>query len=128
MAAGAPEHTTPRALVLGASGHLGNAVVRELLARNHAVTAARRGRTAARNLADLPVAHALGDADDPATLDRWVAGHDLVIDAAAPYPLSLLAPPAADATVRRTTTLLDTVIRHGARRAPTGCSVPTAGP
>ena len=79
--------TTRRALVLGGSGHLGNAAVRELLACGYAVTAARRGRTAARNLAGLPVCDALGDADHPATVDGWVRGHDLVVDAAAPYPL-----------------------------------------
>jgi dihydroflavonol-4-reductase len=127
MAAGATRGTAPRALVLGASGHLGNAVVRELLARDHAVTAARRGRTAARNLADLPVTHALGDAEDPATLERWIAGHDLVVDAAAPYPLSLLAPPAAGAVVRRATALVDAITRHCARLVHIGSFVTGLG-
>lgn len=103
-----------RALVLGASGHLGNAVVRELLAQAHAVTAARRGRADARNLAGLAVTDALGDADDPATLDGWVAGHDLVVDAAAPYPLRA-EPGAAAVSARRAAVLVDAIARHGAR-------------
>jgi dihydroflavonol-4-reductase len=103
-----------RALVLGGSGHLGNAVVRELLARGHAVTAARRGRGDARNLAGLAVTGALGDADDAATLDGWIAGHDLVVDAAAPYPLRA-EPGAAAASARRAAGLVDAIARHGAR-------------
>jgi len=116
-----------RALVLGASGHVGNAVVRELLARDHAVTAARRGRTAARNLAGLPVADVLGDIDDAATLDRWVAGHELVVDAAAPYPLTLVATGAAEAAARRAALLIDTVARHRAHLVHVGSFVTRLG-
>jgi nucleoside-diphosphate-sugar epimerase len=103
-----------RALVLGGSGHLGNAVVRELLARDYAVTAARRGLTAARNLAGLAGAHALGDADHPATVDGWVAAHDLIVDAAAPYPLTLADRGGAVTAARRAAILVDAIARHGA--------------
>jgi len=119
-----------RALVLGASGHAGNAVVRELLARDHAVTAARRGLTAARNLAGLPVADVLGDAGDAATLDRWVAGHELVVDAAAPYPLTVVgggAGGAAEAAARRAALLIDTVARHRAHLVHIGSFVTRLG-
>lgn len=116
-----------RALVIGASGHLGNAVVRELLARGVAVTAARRGRTAADNLAGLPVADAFGDAGDAATLDRWVAGHDLVVDAAAPYPLTLAERGAAAASARRAAAVVDAIARHRARGVHIGSFVTRLG-
>lgn len=116
-----------RALVLGATGHLGNAVVRELLAQGYAVTAARRGRTAAHNLAGLPVADALGDADRAATLDGWAAGCELVVDAAAPYPLTLAERGGAAASARRAATLIDAIGRHRARLVHVGSFVTRLG-
>jgi nucleoside-diphosphate-sugar epimerase len=115
-----------RALVLGGSGHVGNAVVRELLSRGWAVTAARRGRTSAANLAGLaglPVAEALGDASDARTLDRWVAGHDLVVDAAAPYPLTLAERGAIEVSARRAAALVEATVRHRARLVHIGSFV-----
>jgi dihydroflavonol-4-reductase len=112
-----------RALVLGGSGHVGNAVVRALLARGWEVTAARRGRTAATNLAGLGVRDALGDAGDAATLDRWIAGCDLVVDAAAPYPLTLAERGAAAASARRAHDLVDAIARHRARAVHVGSFV-----
>src|SRR6476661_7359033 len=107
-------------VVLGASGHIGQAVTRELAARGCSVTAATR-RRASPELAALGVAVAPGDADDPGQLDRWVSGHDAVVDAAAPHPLSLCVPdspaerdPMGYAS-RRTHVLLDAVSRHGAQ-------------
>jgi len=123
VATGAPR----RALVLGGSGHLGNAVVRELLARGCAVTAARRGRTAARNLDGLAVADAVGDADHLATLDGWVAGHDLVVDAAAPYPLTLAERSGAATAARRAAILVDAIARHRARLVHLGSFVTGLG-
>ena len=70
-------------LVLGASGHIGQAVTRELAARGYRITAATR-QPALPDLADLGVTVARGDAGDPGQLDEWVAGHELVVDAAAP--------------------------------------------
>jgi len=116
-----------RALVLGGSGHVGNAVTRELLARGHAVTVARRGRTTATNLAGLPVSHALGDADHPATIDGWVRGHDLVVDAAAPYPLALGDRGGVATAARRATILVDAIGRHEARLVHLGSFVTGLG-
>jgi dihydroflavonol-4-reductase len=121
-----------RALVLGGSGHVGNAVVRELLSRGWAVTAARRGRTSAVNLAGLaglaglPVAEVLGDASDAQALDRWVAGHDLVVDAAAPYPLTLAERGAIEVSARRAAALVDATVRHRARLVHIGSFVTRA--
>jgi len=107
-----------RAVVLGASGHLGNAVVRELLCRGFTVTAASRHPEEAANLAGLPVRTAPGYAERQGQLDAWVRGHDTVVDAAVPYPLPAF--PQADAlevAVRRTRCLLEAVERHGAHLA-----------
>lgn len=103
------------ALVLGGSGHVGNAIVRALRARGDAVTVARRGRTAARNLDGLAVAHAIGDADDAGVLARWIAGHAVVFDAAAPYPWTLGERGAIDRARRRAGAIVEAAARGGAR-------------
>jgi dihydroflavonol-4-reductase len=123
MEIGAPR----RALVLGGSGHLGNALVRELLSRGYRVTAARRGRTAAQNLAGLAIADALGDAEDPATVDRWIRDHELVVDAAAPYPWTLRERGAAASAARRAAVLVDAIGRHRARMIHVGSFVTRLG-
>ena len=74
-------HAAPgRALVLGASGHIGQAIVRELLAQGWQVTAATRRHRLPEGCAE-GCALAVGDADLPGQLDRWAAGHDAVFDA-----------------------------------------------
>lgn len=109
-----------KALVLGATGHIGNAILRELLSQGCEVTAASRRREPAPNLVGLPVRYERGDADTPGQLEGWIAGHDLVVDAAAPYPLYLHN---ADAGAERdslghaeerTRRLLDAIDRHSA--------------
>lgn len=108
-----------RALVLGATGHIGNAITRELLEHGYRVTAAtRQARPEALALLDVEIA--CGDIDHPGQLASWVAGHELVIDAAAPYPLNLFSATAAseraplDHARRRMAALLDSVAREGA--------------
>ncbi len=83
-----------RALVLGATGHIGQAIVRELLAHGWQVTAATRRHRLPDGCAEGCVL-AVGDADAPGQLDRWAAGHDAVFDAAAPYPMHLFLGTAA---------------------------------
>ena len=98
------------AVVLGASGHIGNAIVRELLCRGYQVTATGRRRQTPANLAELRVTYLIGDQDVSGQLGRWIQGHQLVIDASAPYPVSLYdrAMPYAE---RRTDELLNAVLR-----------------
>ena len=111
-----------KALVLGASGHLGNAITRALIDRGYEVTAAGRRVALPINLAGLAIKYVPGDIDSPGQIDRWVEGHDVVVDAAAPYP-SLLMPRGESAAesleqaVRRTRMLVDAVRRHPARLA-----------
>ncbi len=110
-----------RVLVLGATGHVGQAVTRAMLAHGHRVTVASRQRRP-EPLADLfgLVDVVTGDLDRGAPLDDWLRGHDVVVDAAAPYPLHLFV--GAHAALfaqarRRTLALTDAARRHGATLA-----------
>jgi dihydroflavonol-4-reductase len=108
-----------KALVIGAAGHIGNAITRALLDRGFAVTGAGRRPTPPVNLAGLEVSYRPGDGDRPGQFEQWIEGHDLVVDAAAPYPLrpfSTLEPgpnPMARAE-KRTARLIHAVMREGA--------------
>lgn len=123
-----------KALVIGASGHVGNAVVRALLDRNYRITACSRRSVPAANLSELRLRYLSGDTDISGQLDKWIAGHDLVVDAAAPYPLDVFSPvseagkdPIAHAE-RRTRLLLDSVCRHKARLVYVGSFVTLVRP
>jgi uncharacterized protein YbjT (DUF2867 family) len=63
-------------LVMGATGHQGGAVARELLARKHRVRAMTRKPESApaRALKALGAEIVAGDLDDPASVDRALAG------------------------------------------------------
>jgi dihydroflavonol-4-reductase len=108
-----------RIFVLGATGHLGQAVVRHALDRSHTVTAASR-RLDPIALRDLDVTIACVDGG-LSTLAEVSAGHDVLIDAAAPYPLDLCGPgsPAwrhvIDGAVERTQRVLDAARRNQLR-------------
>lgn len=78
-----------RALILGAGGFLGGAVVADLAARGYAVTAVRR-----------------------AAIARHVEGHDIVVDAAAPAPLGLESDDRG--AIARMRELVSAVRRHDA--------------
>ena len=106
-----------KALVLGATGHIGNAVVRKLLSHGYDVTATGRRTDRPRTLVKLPVHYSPGDHDEPGQIEHWVAGHEIVVDAAAPYPVYLGASSrdVISHAVRRTRVLLDAVRRHDCR-------------
>jgi len=123
-----------KALVIGASGHVGNAITRALLDRKWEVTACGRRTAPPLNLSDLPVTYLPGDADKPGQLDKWIGGHDLVVDGAAPYPMSVIFPgrePEQDpfvAAEARTRRLVDAVLRHNARLAYVGSFITLVSP
>ncbi len=86
------------------------------------------------NLVGLKVRYTSGDADTPGQFDKWISDQDLVVDAAAPYPLNVLSPvsevgkdPIAHAD-RRTRSLLAAVCRHKARLAYVGSFVTLVHP
>src|SRR5688572_10243824 len=69
-------------LVTGATGLVGNNVVRELLARGQSVRVLARGGGDPRPLAGLDVETIQGDVRDPAAVAAAVIGMDVVIHSA----------------------------------------------
>jgi len=123
-----------KVLVIGASGHIGNAIVRLLLERKHSVTACGRRKQRPANLASLRLRYLRGDAEVPGQFDKWIAGHDLVVDAAAPYPVeasSVANGVGGDAIARaemRTRRLLDAVSKRDVTLVYVGSCVTLARP
>ena len=109
-------------LVLGATGLIGNAVVHQLLDSGFSVTGTcRRQGKLPKNLDGLDARVVHGDINDPGTLDEWVEGHDVVVDAAAPYPLHLVdtklrgEQSAIGHAENRTNALIGSIRRHRAK-------------
>jgi dihydroflavonol-4-reductase len=103
-------------LVLGGTGHIGAAVVHEALARGHAVSVASRRELLPRSLAGLQVDHLRFDIEDRVALRRAIAGHKLIIDAAAPYPLHA-KPGVGERSLARMRSVIRAVADAGARLA-----------
>jgi len=107
-----------RILVLGATGHAGQAIVRHALEQGREVTALTR-RAHPESLRGLGVKVARIE-PDLRSLGELTAGHDLLVDAAAPYKLDLCIPGSlewrsqVDAAVRRTQLVIDAARRHNA--------------
>jgi dihydroflavonol-4-reductase len=74
-----------KALVTGATGFVGSAVARRLLAEGIAVRTLARRRSDRRNLAGLDLEIVEGDLTDPASLARACAGCDALFHVAADY-------------------------------------------
>jgi len=122
----------PNVLVLGATGLIGNAIARELVDRGYSVSCACRIRSAsALNLQGLDARIITGDIDEPGYLDQLIAGQDIVVDAAAPYPLHLMfiesggKRPSAERARARTTDLVASLHKHAAGLLYIGTSLTT---
>jgi dihydroflavonol-4-reductase len=76
-----------KALVSGATGFLGSAVVRQLLACGWEVRALVRPASDRRNVQQLPVETAIGDLTDGASLDAACGGCEALFHVAADYRL-----------------------------------------
>src|SRR6185437_16825197 len=106
-----------RALVTGATGFVGAAVVRALLAEGWQVRALVRGGSDRRNIASLPVAQGVGDLTDAASLEAALAGCEAAFHVAADYRLWAPQPRELYRTnVDGTGNLLDAARRAGVRR------------
>lgn len=118
-----------KALVLGASGLLGNAIVRELLDRDVEVTALGRRAEPPMNLTGLDVDYVRGDLDSDFGIADVISRHEVLIDAAAPYALHLFASgrgarrKVIELADRRTRRLLDAVSRSEVRFVHIGTTV-----
>ena len=76
-----------RIVVLGGTGHLGSAFVRQAAARGDQVTVLSRSSRIPANFGDHPVALVACSEDERDKRRTLFAAADLVVDAAAPYPL-----------------------------------------
>ncbi len=122
-----------KVLLLGVTGHLGSALARELCRRGYPVSGVTRSETLPPNLSGVPLETIVGDDREPGAFDRWVRGHETVIDAGAPYgPADPNGPDAADQFGRlrdsphRARRLLRAVRAHGSAMAYVGSFVTLA--
>lgn len=117
-----------KALVTGATGFVGAAVVRALLAEGWQVRALVRGGSDHRNIASLPVEQAVGDLTDAASLKPALEGCEAAFHVAADYRLWAPQPRELYRTnVDGTGNLLDAARRAGVRRIVYTSSVATVG-
>ncbi len=115
-------------LVTGATGFVGAAVARALIARGERVRALVRSGSDRQNLEGLGVTPVVGDLTDAASLERAVAGCDGVFHVAADYRLWVPDPAAMyRANVEGTRAVLDAAAAAGARRIVYTSSVATIG-
>ena len=115
-------------LVTGATGFVGSAVARALLAAGEPVRALVRPNSARGLPRDLPVEPVVGDLDDPASLAAAVAGVAAVFHVAADYRLWVPEPAAMYRTnVDGTRALLVAAAEAGVRRIVYTSSVATLG-
>jgi dihydroflavonol-4-reductase len=105
-----------KALVTGANGFLGSAVVRALLADGLAVRAFVRSGSDRRNLDGLDVEVAVGDLTDRDSVRRAAAGCDAVFHVAADYRLWVADPrPMYRANVDGSVNVLEAAAEAGAK-------------
>jgi len=117
-----------RALVTGASGFVGAAVARALLASGAQVRALLREHSSRRNLEGLPVELAIGDLADVAALERALQGCDALFHVAADYRLWTPEPQALyRSNVEGTRHVIEAAQRAGVRRIVYTSSVATIG-
>jgi dihydroflavonol-4-reductase len=115
-------------LVTGATGFVGSAVARLLLARGEAVRVLVRRGSDRANLAGLDVEPVEGDLTDPASLARAVAGCTRVFHVAADYRIWVPDPAAMlAANVGGTTSLMLAAAEAGASRIVYCSSVAALG-
>lgn len=116
------------AFVTGATGFVGSAVARALLADGHRIKALVRPASDRRNLAGLDVEPVEGDLDDPASLAPALAGCTALFHVAADYRFWVRDPKAMYRTnVDGTAAILRAAAAAGVTRAVHTSSVATLG-
>jgi dihydroflavonol-4-reductase len=117
-----------KALVTGATGFVGAAVARALLAEGWHVRVLVRGGSDRRNVATLAVEQVVGDLTDAASLERACDGCEAAFHVAADYRLWAPQPQVLYRTnVDGTGNLLEAARRAGVRRVVYTSSVATVG-
>ena len=120
---------TKRVLVTGATGFVGSAVIRALVGTGRRIRALVRPGSPRENLAGLEIELSEGDLRDPASVDRAMAGSELLFHVAADYRLWALDP----AEIVRnnldgTRNVMEAALRHGVERIVYTSSVATLAP
>ncbi len=117
-----------KSLVTGATGFLGSAVMRCLLAAGHQVRVLVRPGSDRRNLESFPVEIATGDLREHDSLKRAVDGCDNVFHVAADYRLWVPDPQTMfDINVKGTEALIITAMEANVKRIVYTSSVATLG-
>jgi dihydroflavonol-4-reductase len=115
-------------LITGATGFVGSAVLRCLVAAGHEVRALARPGSDRRNLEGIDCTVVEGDLTDPASLRRASAGCDTVLHVAADYRLWVPDPAAIDrVNVEGSVNLFRAAADAGATRMVYTSSVATLG-
>jgi dihydroflavonol-4-reductase len=115
-------------LVTGATGFVGSAVARQLLARGETVRVLARPGSDRRNLTDLELEVAEGDLGDPASLERALRGCQALFHVAADYRLWVPRPEEIyTANVTGTRRLMELAGEIGVPRIVYTSSVATLG-
>jgi dihydroflavonol-4-reductase len=122
------ETSSRQALVTGASGFVGSAVTRQLIARGWRVRVLLRPTSDRRNVDDLPVEIAQGALEDAASLRAALAGCSHLFHVAADYRLWVRDPEAMfRANVGGTQMLMECALDAGLQRVVYTSSVATLG-
>jgi dihydroflavonol-4-reductase len=117
-----------KTLITGASGFVGSAVLRQLLAAGHTVRALIRPNCDRRNLAGLPVEIVYGDITDRKSLDQGMAGCSTLFHVAADYRLWVPKPSEIyDNNVTGTRNIMLAAMNAGIKRIVYTSSVATLG-
>ncbi len=117
-----------RAFVTGATGFLGSHVARALAAEGAELRLLVRATSDLRNIADLNAERVSGDLRDPASIEKALAGCEVVFHVAADYRLWVRDPKQMYlSNVEGTRALLDAARRQGVRRVIYTSSVATMG-
>ncbi|HSS45886.1 MAG TPA: hopanoid-associated sugar epimerase [Burkholderiales bacterium] len=115
-------------LVTGASGFVGSALARRLVAAGHRVKVLLRPTSDHRNIEELPVEIAQGDLTDKASLERALEGCDSLFHAAADYRLWTRNPDALyQSNVSGTLNIMRVALETGVKRIVYTSSVATLG-
>ena len=116
------------AFVTGATGFVGSHVARALAEQGADLRLLVRASSNTKNIEDVKADRVTGDLRDPASLEKGIAGCDVVFHVAADYRLWVRDPEEMyRANVEGTRTLLAAARKNGIRRVVYTSSVATMG-
>jgi dihydroflavonol-4-reductase len=116
------------AFVTGATGFVGSHVARALIEQGANLRVLVRGNSNLKNIQDLKADLVIGDLRDPASLEKGIAGCDVVFHVAADYRLWVRDPEEMyRANVEGTRAILEAACKNRVRRVVYTSSVATIG-